>query len=77
MQIDQKMLNRILSMNDQQLTNLIGQIAAEIGVPPESIGLDPNNLQSIRDNLSHASRQDLEQLNSIYNEYRQSSRRKG
>ena len=76
MQIDQKMLNRILSMNDQQLSNLIQQIATEIGVPPETIGLDTKNIQSIRENLSHASQQDLDQLNSIYNDYKQGNRRR-
>ena len=29
MQIDQKMLNRILTMNDEQLGTLIGEIARE------------------------------------------------
>ena len=77
MQIDPKMLKRLLSMNDEQLKELIDQIAREAGVDPSALGLRPENLQSVRQALSNATDSDLEQFNQIYNAYRQSRRNSG
>ncbi len=75
MQIDQKMLNRLLSMNDDQLGALIGQIATESGIDPSTLGIDAQNLTSIRTALSNATDADLEQLNRIWSDYRQNRKR--
>ncbi len=77
MQIDQRMLNRLLSMNDDQLRGLIDQIAREAGVDPSALGLKPENLQSVRQALSNATEADLEQFNQIYTAYRQNRRDTG
>ncbi|MBO5294765.1 MAG: hypothetical protein J6B71_05950 [Clostridia bacterium] len=75
MQIDQKMLNRILTMNDEQLAELIKTIAAEAGIDPAMLGLNPNNVAQIRQALGSATKEDLQQLNSVYDSYRQNRRK--
>ena len=75
MQIDQKMLNRILTMNDEQLAELIKTIAAEAGIDPAMLGLNPNNVAQIRQALGSATQEDLQQLNSVYDSYRQNRRK--
>lgn len=70
MQLDQKMLNRLLAMNDDQLAAIIGQIAREAGISPSELGLNPQNISSVRQALGNATEADLERLNSVYEEYR-------
>ena len=72
MQIDQKMLNRLLAMNDEQLGALIGEIARETGIDPSVLGLQSQSLASIRQALSNATDADLEQINKAYSDYRRS-----
>ncbi len=74
MQIDQKMLNRLLTMDDKQLGEIIQNIATEAGIDPNMLGLNPENIQSIRQALGSATDQDLEQLNAVYNTYKQNKR---
>ncbi len=76
MQLDQKMLNRLLAMNDEQLGALIGQIASEAGIDPAELGLQPQNIASIRQALGNATDADLEKLNRVYEDYRQNRRKK-
>ncbi len=75
MQIDQKMLNRLLAMNDDQLGALISQIASESGIDPSILGIGSQNIASVRQALSNATDADLEQLNQIWSDYRQNKRR--
>lgn len=74
MQIDRKKLDRILGMSDEQLSELVRAIANEAGVDPATLGLNPQNIQSIRTALGSATDQDLEQLNGVYEEYRKNRR---
>ena len=76
MQIDQKMLNRLLTMNDQQLGNLIQEIAKEAGIDPSMLGLNPQNIADVRNALGNATDGDLEKLNAVYEEYRRQRRQK-
>ena len=76
MQLDRKMLNRLLTMNDEQLGALINQIASEAGIDPAELGLQPQNIASIRQALGSATDSDLEKLNTVYEEYRQNRRKK-
>ena len=76
MQIDQKMLNRLLTMNDEQLGNLIGEIAREAGIEPSQLGLNPNNIAGIRQALGNATNEDLQKMNLIYEDYRRQKRQK-
>ena len=70
------MLNRLLAMNDEQLGALIGQIASEAGIDPAELGLQPQNIASIRQALGNATDADLEKLNRVYEDYRQNRRKK-
>ena len=74
MQIDKKTLDRLLTMNDQQLGELIRKIAAESGIDPTVLGINPENIQSIRQALGSANDQDLMQLNQMYDTYKQNRR---
>lgn len=76
MRLDQKMLDRLLTMNDQQLGALIGQIAQEAGISPAELGLQPQNIADVRQALSNATDADLEKLNRVYEDYRQNRRKK-
>ena len=75
MQLDRKMLDRLLNLNDDQLGELIKSIAAEAGIDPAQLGLNPDNIHSIRQALGSATDQDLSQLNDVYHSYKQNRRR--
>ncbi len=70
MKLDKRMVNRLLSLNDEQLGEVIKSIAAESGIDPTLLGLNPDNLQSIRQALGMANQEDLEKMGEIYNAYR-------
>jgi hypothetical protein len=74
MQIDRKMLDKLLTMNDEQLRTVIETIATEAGIDPRVLGLDPRNIQSIRSALGSTTDSDLGQINAIYNSYKQNKR---
>ena len=63
MQIDQKTLNRLLTMNDDQLGNLIQEIAREAGIDPSTLGLNPQNIADVRQALGNATNDDLQKMN--------------
>lgn len=75
MQLDRKKLDRLLQMNDEQLSALVRSIAAESGIDPAALGLNPSNIQSIRQALGGATEEDLKQLNQIYADYRNNKKR--
>ena len=54
MQIDKKMLDRLLGMNDDQLGDLIRRIATESGIDPAVLGISTENIAAIRAALSKA-----------------------
>lgn len=74
MQLDKRMLERLLTMNDEQLAALIGNVAKEAGIDPAQLGLNPNNVQSIRQALSGATDADIQAMNAVYNDYKQQRR---
>ena len=76
MQIDQKAIRRLLSMNDEQLTAFMTQIAQEAGIDPGSFGIQPGDIQSIRRVLGNATEQDIQKMNLAYAEYKQNKRRR-
>lgn len=76
MQLDKSMLNRLLSMNDEQLTAFIQKIATESGIDPAILGIDPSSIQSIRQALGGATDEDVRQLNIVYEQYNQNRRQR-
>ena len=75
MQFDRHMLKRLLAMNDAQLSALIEKIATEAGIDPAQLGLNPNNIQSIRETLEGANAEDLQRFQGIYDAYRTGRRK--
>ena len=73
MKPDKRMLNRLLAMNDQQLTDLICTIADEAGIDPTLLGLNPDHIQSLRNTLESADEQMLEQMGEVIETYRQNT----
>ncbi len=74
MQLDKRMLDRLLTMNDEQLAELIRGIAHDAGIDPAQLGLNPDNVQSIRQALGSASDADIQAMNAVYNDYKQQRR---
>lgn len=74
MQLDRKKLDRLLQMDDAQLSALVRSIATESGIDPAMLGLNPDNIQSIRRALGSATEEDIRQLNQIYADYRNNKR---
>ena len=71
MQIDQTTLRHLLNMNDAQLAEVIKGISREAGIDPSALGLNPQQIQSVRQALGSASEADLAQLNEIYQRFLQ------
>ena len=74
MQLDRKMLDRLLNLNDDQLSELIKGIAREAGIEPAQLGLNPDSIHSIRSALGSATEQDLAHLHNVYQSYKQNRR---
>lgn len=70
MKLDKRMVNRLLAMNDEQLAEVIKSIATESGIDPALLGLNPNNIQSIRQALGMAGDEDLKKMGEIYQTYK-------
>ena len=75
MQLDQNMLNRLLTMNDSQLAAFIGEIARGAGIDPAELGLNPQNMAELRRALGGATSEDLAKMNDVYEEYRRQKRK--
>lgn len=74
MQIDSKMLNRLLAMNDEQLGQMIQKIATESGIDPAQLGINPQNIESVRSALGSIGDEELEGINRLYEDYRRGKR---
>ena len=70
MQIDTRMLKRLLAMNDEQLGQMIQKIAAESGIDPAQLGINPQNIESVRSALGSIGDDELEGINRLYEDYR-------
>ena len=66
MQIDRASLERLLTLNDRQLKNVITRLAAESGIDPASFKIDTSDVQSIRRALMGASDADLARVAEMY-----------
>ena len=60
MQIDERMLKKLLAMNDEQLGQMIQKIAAESGIDPAQLGINPQNIESVRSALGSIGEDELQ-----------------
>ena len=74
MQIDERMLKKLLAMNDEQLGQMIQNIAAETGIDPAKLGINPKSIESVRSALSSIGDDELEGINRLYEDYRRQKR---
>lgn len=74
MQIDERMLKRLLAMNDEQLGQMIQKIAAETGIDPTQLGINPQSIESVRSALGSIGEDELEGINRLYEDYRRQKR---
>lgn len=72
MQLDRNMLEKLLSLNDSQLSAVIRSLAQSSGLDLSSFNISPNDISSIRSALSGATDEDIkraqDQLQSRKNE---------
>ncbi len=59
MQLDRKTLERMLSLNDEQLKGIIRSLAENSGLDLSEFNISPNDIKSIRNALSGATDEDL------------------
>ena len=59
MQLDRKTLERMLSLNDEQLKGIIRSLAESSGLDLSEFNISPNDIKSIRNALSGATDEDL------------------
>jgi hypothetical protein len=74
MQIDERMLKRLLAMNDEQLGQMIQKIATETGIDPAQLGINPQSIESVRSALGSIGDEELEGINRLYEDYRRNKR---
>ena len=74
MQIDERMLKRLLAMNDEQLGQMIQKIAAETGIDPAQLGINSESIESVRSALGSIGEDELEGINRLYEDYRRNRR---
>lgn len=70
MQIDERMLKKLLAMNDEQLGQMIQKIAAETGIDPAQLGINAQSIESVRSALGSIGEDELEGINRLYENYR-------
>jgi hypothetical protein len=68
------MLKRLLAMNDEQLGQMIQKIAAETGIDPAQLGINPQSIESVRSALGSIGDEELEGINRLYEDYRRNKR---
>ena len=74
MQIDREALEKLLTLNDRQLKMVIGKLAADSGIDPASLNIDPKNIESIRRARSSATDADLERIAQAYEQNQKNKR---
>lgn len=66
MQIDRASLEKLLTLNDRQLTAVIQRLAAGSGIDLTEFSINPGDIQSIRAALGSASDEELARIAAQY-----------
>ncbi len=72
MKINKQMVDSMLSLNDEQLWQMIKMIAAGSGVDISQIKAPPQNLSAIRNAISSMSDDDIKRASEIIEIYKKS-----
>ena len=70
MQIDRKQLERLLNLNDRQLEHVIKKLAAESGIDPSVLNINPNDISSVRRALAGATDEDIRMITKQYEDFK-------
>ena len=70
MTLDKRSINMLLSLDDQRLASVIRQLAANAGLPAESLNLGARELQGIREALSLANDGDVSRAAELIEEFK-------
>lgn len=62
MNLNRKALSRLLTLNDEELTNVIKNLAKESGVDTSGLVITPSDIANIRRTLSVASDEEIMKL---------------
>ena len=74
MQINREGLDKLLNMNDIQLTMVITKLVSQSGLDPAQFNIDPRSIESIRRVLSRATDADLARIAEQYAQNQKSKR---
>ena len=66
MQIDRNSLDKLLSLNDRQLQNIMIRLAEGSGIDPKEFNIDLNSVASIRKALKGATDEELQKIAEQY-----------
>ncbi len=66
MEINREAVDRLLLLNDRQLSMMIQNLAKESGIDPSEFNIDTNSISSIRSALKNASDEDLKKIADTY-----------
>lgn len=72
MQIDRRSIEKLLTLNDRQLSLVITKLLAESGIDPASFNIDTRDISSVRRALGGASDEELRRVTEQYEEYKRS-----
>lgn len=77
MQLDERAVNRLLSLNDKQLEDLIRKIGDQSGIDLSSFHITSTDASSIRNALRSFTPADLERANEALSTYQSAKRSRG
>ena len=76
MQIDRKSLEKLLAMNDRQLSSVIHKIAGESGIDLSTFNVNPEDIAGVRRALSSATDEDLVRVAEQYEQIKKNGGKK-
>lgn len=74
MQLDKNALEKMLSLDDDNLSKAISAVAAQAGISLKSEAINPSELSKIRAALSNATDKDIALANKQLSKYQKSNR---
>ena len=66
MQLDRASLDKLLTLKDRQLQNIMTRLAAKSGIDPKEFNIDLASVESIRKALTTATDEDLQRIADQY-----------